>query len=100
MIGRELWDITPIFEGKPPRLKQRIVCPVCGNGVIYFKHASGFYRGNGQYRLDIAVKCGRCAYVMVFGVHITEEEFNKLSKSKVRLEYKDIGHVNLNEEVV
>jgi len=80
MIGRDFWDISPVFEGKPPR--------------------SGFYRGNRQYRLDIAVKCGRCAYVMVFGVHITEEEFNKLSKSKVRLEYKDIGHINLNEEVV
>jgi len=37
---------------------------------------------------------------MVFRAHITEEKFNKLSRSKVRLEYKDVGHANLNEEVV
>ena len=41
MIGREFWDITPIFQGKPPRLKQRIICPVCGNDVIYFKLTEG-----------------------------------------------------------
>jgi len=57
-------------------------------------------QSNRQYKPDVAVRCGNCAYVMMFGVHITEEEFNKLSKSGVRLEYKNVGHVNPNEVIV
>jgi len=33
MIGREFWDIAPIFEGKPPKPKQKIVCPACSNDI-------------------------------------------------------------------
>jgi len=95
MIGRNFWDITPIFEGKPPKPKQKIKCPICGKDKIFFKSVSCFCRYPGQYRIDISVKCGRCALVITFGVHITEEEFEKLKG--VRFDYRQVGHININE---
>jgi len=114
-IGREFWDITPLFEGKPPKPKKKIVCPVCGNDkVIWFKQAVAFQRSQDQYRVDIVVKCDSCALVgsperqnvagywngIPFGVHITREEYYELMRrGKLRITYEDTGHVNLNDLV-
>jgi len=36
LISRKFWDISPIFEGKPPKPKRKIVCPICGCDIIWF----------------------------------------------------------------
>ena len=95
-IGKEFWDISPLYLMKAPRTKRKIVCPVCGSDVIYFKQAHAFKRSINQYRVDIIVKCGYCAYVMTFGVHITEDEFGRIPKI---VEYRHTGHVNVNEVI-
>jgi len=113
-IGRDFWDITPLFEGKPPKPRQKIRCPICGCDVLWFKQAVAFQRSKGQYRVDIVVKCDRCALVgpperqekagyldgVPFGIHITEEEFRKLRElNRLRLTYEETGHVNINDLV-
>jgi hypothetical protein len=114
LIGRKFWDITPLFEGKPPVPKKKIVYPICGCDVIWFKQAVAFKRREGQYRVDIVVKCNDCALVgpperqnkagywngIPFGVHITEEEYETLCRKGLqRIEYTQTGHVNLNSLV-
>jgi len=111
-IGREFWDITPLFEGKPPKPKRKLRCPICGCDVIWFKQAVAFQRSQDQYRVDVVVKCDRCALVgpperqekagylngIPFGIHITKEEYYELMRrGKLRITYEDTGHVNLNE---
>jgi uncharacterized protein with PIN domain len=97
LIGRDFWDISPLFERrrKPPVPKEKLRCPVCNSEVIYFKQSRAFKRSHTQYRVDITVKCGKCAHVFVFGVHITKEEFERMSNKL--LEYAHTGHINLNE---
>ncbi len=93
-IGRELWDISPAFEGKPPRYRGRVKCPFCSSRRIWFKEFHVFVRGEGQYRMDIHLKCDCCGMVITFGVHITEEEFNTLiSKVGYKVDYNKVGHV-------
>ena len=113
MIGQKFWDISPLFKKKPPKPYKKIICPICGSDVIYFKHAYAFQRFPGQYRIDIIVKCAKCAIVdnpekwsyhewnvhtTAFGVHIDKETYTKLLKiwGKPILDYTDTGHVNLN----
>ena len=116
MIGQNFWDISPLFEKKPPRPRKKIVCPICGSDVIYFKHAYVFQRFPGQYRIDIILKCAGCAFVfnpekwdknewnsnnLPFGVHVNEKTYKKLIEiwKKPILDYTDTGHVNVNEVI-
>ena len=98
MMGRDIWDILPLFEKKPPKPKIKLVCPWCGSSAIYFKDAQVFCRRDGQYRLTIALKCEGCAYTAFFGVHITEDEYYKLREAweTDRIDYTDVGHVCVN----
>ncbi len=100
-IGRKFWDISPLYELKPPKPAKPITCSVCNCNVFYFKHARVFKRFpiqsdpflSSQYRLDLAIKCHNCARVLIFGIHITEQEYNKL-KSIFKndfIEYVDVG---------
>ena len=110
-IGRDFWDISPLFEKKPPKPKGKIKCPVCGSTEIWFKHAYVFKRARDQYRVDIIVKCGNCALVgnaecfrkgnIPFGIHISKEEYDKLIRAwgKNMITYEDTGHVNINSMV-
>ena len=112
-IGRDFWDISPLFEKKAPRPKELIECPGCKNKKeIWFKHAYIHKRSSREYRVDILVKCNHCALVFrpecwspagtfAYGVHISREEYEKLKEiwGKTILEYKETGHTNLNELV-
>jgi len=97
MIGRVFWDIEPLFEKAVPKVVKELVCPVCGFGNFFFKHAHAFRRGAGQYRVDIAVKCEACALVLQFGVHISQHEYEALVKvwGKQTLDYNDVGHIKI-----
>jgi len=98
MMGRDVWDISPLFERKPPRPKIRLICPWCESSAIFFKDAHVFCRRENQYRLIIALKCKNCAYVVFFGVHITEDEYVRLKEAwgKDKIDYTDVGHVCVN----
>jgi len=93
MIGNEFWDLTPLLEKKPPRVKGHIRCPICGSNRMWFKHALPFKRGDNQYRVDVALKCDSCAFVPVFGVHVSEEFYRKVTEAVGnRITYKETGH--------
>ena len=94
MVGRGFWLIDPLFNGKPPIPKGKIVCPICGSNEVYFKECHAFKHWvGGQYRVDIHVKCSKCGYVMTFGVHLSEKEFDKIEKKK--LHWSEVGHRKL-----
>ena len=92
MIGRKVWNLEPMEGGNPPSPSTRIICPVCKSDRVYFKECN-FHKHFDQYRLDIHLKCGNCSYVMTFGVHVSEDEFNRLRA----LHYRDTGHILINE---
>jgi len=90
MIGRDVWDISPLYEGKPPKPNIELRCPFCG-GRFYFRYAKPFRRMRDEYRVDVSVKCEKCSSVFIFGIHITLEEFNKIRY----IDYRHVGHVLL-----
>jgi len=111
MIGRSFWDISPLFEKKPPRPRRKVRCPICGSEKIYLKHVYVFIRKPGEYRVDIVCKCDGCALVgkpdcwsgtISFGVHLSEKEYRKLVElwGKNMITYEDFGHVNINDLAV
>ncbi len=99
LLGREVWDISECLDGDGiPRLKKKIICPCCGANMdkLWWKEWRLFsFKVNGkmQYRMDIAIKCEKCALVtgqnriitthldgILFGVHLSKDEFEKLHK--------------------
>jgi len=97
MIGRDFWNISTILTKGYPEVNGTVRCPVCSSDKIFFKHARWFVRGKDQYRVDISIKCANCAYIMVFGVHITKDEYDELSRVGTRVGYENVGHININE---
>lgn len=90
MVGRNFWDISPIFNNKPPIFLGKLKCPICNCSEIFFKNLRVLQKDKGQYRIDLSLKCKCCAYVMTFGIHINEDEYLRL-KDKI-LSWKDVGH--------
>jgi len=95
MIGQYFWELDKLLNQKlPPKPRQKLLCPICGSSFIYFKGCY-LHKRYGQPRLDIYVKCSECAHFMSFGVHITEEQYNKLKKffrRGIEFDYNDTGH--------
>jgi len=97
LIGRKVWDITPLFVYKPPTPSRILQCPVCSCNVLWFKEAHSFERSPTEFRTDIFLKCDDCGHIILFGVHITKEEYERIPNK--RLEYNVTGHVNVNSLV-
>lgn len=107
--GRKIWDITPLLErGLPPvvRPELRPLRHWCGCSVLWFKELRVFERPiiRGEYRIDLYVKCNDCGDAEVFGIHITEEEYNRIIHVLPRRMltwwevYRMLGrHINLND---
>ena len=117
LVGRKAWDLGLVFINPllPPIRKKSfrvLLCGSCGSKELMFKDYTVFehplHANQGEFRMDIAVKCRECGHVQNYGVHITEEEYSRittdlryLSKTDRRVTYKGVlkvtgMHININ----
>jgi len=93
------WIIRDTEHGKVIVPKKPILCPICGEVMLLhdfacYKHTSGFKHA------DIHVKCPYCSFWATFGVPISEEEFEELTKSPLHKQILKWELTNLVDEEV
>ena len=78
---QKCWEYTHDWR-IPLEPKFSIKCPICGGAARFKSHYlhNRVYEVTGQQpRIDMVYKCTNCAYVMTFGVHITEDYYQEIS---------------------
>ena len=75
------WEIVEINGEAVILPKFPLLCPFCSEEMILHDF-SCYKQANNFYHVDIHMKCPKCNFWCVFGVPISEEEFEKLRKSK------------------
>ncbi len=57
-------------------------CIFCGTQLVLHDFYARYSTLHDFYHCDVHLKCPSCSWYVTFGVPITREEFEKLSKSK------------------
>jgi len=57
-------------------------CPFCGTPLVIHQEIVAKYPRKNFTHCDVHMKCPRCDWFTVFGVPISKEEYDELSKSK------------------
>lgn len=90
---REVWDLDGIL----PWPHETLNCASCGSGELHprywrFFRRQGFPESRVPYRCDVGVKCTRCSLVMVFGVAVPKEVYDRAPNRGHQLQWKDVQH--------
>ena len=80
MVERK-WKIVETEKGAAIVPTFELKCPFCGTTLILHDFAAYHNKIHNFYHVDIHMKCPNCSWWTTFGVPITKEEYEKLSKS-------------------
>lgn len=91
---REVWDL----DGLLPWPRSPLNCASCGSGELHprywrFFKRSGFPNSRVPFRCDVGVKCTRCSLVMVYGVAVPQEVYDRAPERDNQLWWRDVQHI-------
>ena len=81
-----------ILDEKPyikptPEMKQKLNCIFCGEKLILRRVGIPRIRESGGFAMDIAYKCPKCDWFVIFGVVIPEDKAKHLKKKMQNKQY-------------
>ena len=79
----ESWKIVETKHGAVVKPKREFKCPFCGHKLLLHQFHVNFQPVKKFYHVDIHLKCPVDGFFVTFGVAISKEEYEKLSKSKM-----------------
>ena len=77
-----MWKIVEVNGDYVILPEHEVVCPVCGGEVLLHDFSCKYQASFSFYHCDVHMKCLNCGFFMTFGVPVSREDYEKLTKSK------------------
>lgn len=78
------WKLVSVKGNVVPIPESPLYCMFCGEPMLLHSFSANRHV-DGWHHLDISVKCPNCSWHVVFGVPISEEEYEEVKKSKYHM---------------
>ena len=77
-----IWKVKEINGDYIILPSEKLYCPICGGELIIHDITPFYQKSRDFHHCDIHMKCINCGLHLTFGVPISEDDYNKLNKSK------------------
>jgi len=76
-----MWKIVDTKHGKVILPEEPLLCPFCGTEMLLHDFKCVRQVPGGFFHCDVHVKCPKCSFWATFGVPVTKEIHDELTKS-------------------